>query len=42
MREISENVLVIAPINVDIQTSEVAKLSSVDDMDDDMIDDFEF
>ena len=42
MREISENVLVIAPINVDIQTSEVVKAVSADDMEDDMLDDFEF
>ena len=42
MKEISDNVLVIAPSNVDIQTSEVVSTSAYDYQYDDEDDEFEF
>ena len=42
MKEISDNVLVIAPSNVDIQTSEVVSTSTYDYDYDDEDDEFEF
>ena len=42
MREISENVYVIAPSNVDIQTSEIESKTTYDENDDDDDDDYEY